>query len=221
MKGQASIMQEPPPSDAELTSPLDGILRGHGAMMVSRYGRCVAAHFGSAASETAVCLSTVGIADRADRATFELHGAPEDVDLALAALAPLCDRTWWARTTSRSAIVRCDHSQKPACSGALERAEGTSVVDVTGRYAAIGVIGPRAADLLSSADFHTPEGQPILLRDGPNSLELLVDGEIAPALWGQLLEAGAPLSIACVGLDALEHLAASHRVGRPTSPTIG
>jgi glycine cleavage system aminomethyltransferase T len=221
MKGQASIMQEPTPSDADLTSPLDGVLRGHGATMVGRHGRCVAAHFGSAASEAAVCLSTVGIADRADRATFELRGAPEDVDLALAALAPLRDRTWWARTTSRSAIVRCDHSQRPGCSGALERAEGTLVVDVTGRYAAIGVIGPRATDLLSSADFHTPEGQPIVLRDGSNSLELLVDSEVGPALWGQLLEAGAPLSIACVGLDALEHLAASHRVRRPTSPTFG
>jgi glycine cleavage system aminomethyltransferase T len=220
MKGQASIMQVRIPSDAELTSPLDGVLRGHGATMVSRYGRCVAAHFGSAASEAAVCLSTVGIADRSDRTTLELRGAPKDVDLALAALAALRDRTWWARTTSRSAIVRCGHSQTPECSGALERAEGT-FVDVTGRYAAIGVIGPRATDLLSSADLHTPEGQPIVLRDGSNSLELLVDREVGPALWGQLLEAGAPLSIACVGLDALEHLTASHRVGRPTSPKVG
>jgi glycine cleavage system aminomethyltransferase T len=95
------------------------------------------------------------------------------------------------------------------------------VVDVTCRYAAIGIIGPRATDLLNSADFHMPDGQPIVLRDGPNSLELLVDSDVGPALWGQLLDAGAPLSIACVGLDALEHLAASHRVRRPTSPTFG
>jgi glycine cleavage system aminomethyltransferase T len=183
-------------------------------MMVLRHGKRVAAHFGSAASEAAVCLSTVGIADRSDRTTFELHGAPPDVDEALDALKPLETRTWWARTTSRSAIVRCEHADAPRCAAAILPAEGTLAVDVSNRYAAIGLVGPRAADLLRAAECHVPDGQPIVLRDGQDRFELLVDADSGEAVWAHLLEAGGPYRVACVGLDALEHLAASQRVGR-------
>jgi glycine cleavage system aminomethyltransferase T len=213
-------MEASVPSHAGPKGPLDSVLRRHGATIVMRNGRCVAAHFGSAASEAAVCLSTVGIADRSDRTTFEFRGAPQDVDVALAALAPLRARTWWARTTAQTAIVRCEHTDAPMCSAALIAADGALAVDVSNHYAAIGVVGPRATELLSVADFHTPEGQPIVLRDGPDSFELLVDAGNGPALWGQLLEAGAPFRLACVGLDALGHLAASNRVRRPASPMV-
>lgn len=199
----------------EPTSPLDGVLRSHGATMGRRHGRCVAAHFGSAASEAAVCLQTVGIADRSDRTTFELRGAPTDVDEALAALSPLDGRAWYVRTNARSAIVRCEHNDASRCAAAVLPAEGTLAVDVSNRYAAIGVIGPLAADLLHATEFLAPHGQPIVLHDWQGSFELLVDADKAETVWAQLLDAGAPLRVACVGLDALEHLAASHRVGRP------
>jgi glycine cleavage system aminomethyltransferase T len=52
------------------------MLRRHGATMVERDGRWVAAHFGSPASEAAVCRSRVGLAERSDRATLELSGDP-------------------------------------------------------------------------------------------------------------------------------------------------
>lgn len=76
--------------------------------MVSRHGRSVAAHFGSAASEAAVCLTTVGLADRYDRMTLELHGAPQDVDLALAGIAALRRHSWCSRRSDSHAIIRCE-----------------------------------------------------------------------------------------------------------------
>jgi glycine cleavage system aminomethyltransferase T len=183
--------------------------------MAVRHGKRVAAHFGSAASEAAVCLRTVGIADRSDRTTFELRGAPHDIDEALTALGSLDGRAWSARTNPRSAIVRCEQDDAPRCAAAVLPAEGTLAVDVSDRYAAIGVIGPLAEDLLRAAEFHDVAGQPVVMRDGQGAFELLIQADGAASVWTRLLEAGAPFRVACVGLDALEHLAASHRVGRP------
>lgn len=206
-------------SDAKPTSPLDAVVRRHGATMINRHGRSVAAHFGSATSEAAVCVSTVGLADRSDRTTFELHGAPQDIELALAALAQMNDRAWWKRITSRTAIVRCEYADTSTCASAMIPADGTLVVNVSDRYAAIAVIGPRAGDLLGAA-VSPPGPQPIVLQDGSNTLEVLVEAASGPALWAHMLEAGAPFQVACVGLDALDHLAASRRVGGAASATV-
>ena len=65
-----------------LVTPLEAVLRAHGAVMGVRHGRLVAAHFGSVASETAVCLRSVGLADGFGRA-----GVPDD-RLALLLLGP-------------------------------------------------------------------------------------------------------------------------------------
>jgi glycine cleavage system aminomethyltransferase T len=209
-------MRTPASPSPASASPLDGVLRRHGATMALRHGKCVAAHFGSAASEAAVCVRTVGIADRSDRTTFELRGAPPDIDEALTALGPLDGRAWSARASARSAIVRCEQADAPRCAAAVLLAEGTLAADVSDRYAAIAVIGPLAEDLLRAADFHDAAGgQPIVMRDGQGAFELLIQADNAATVWTRLLEAGAPFRVACVGLDALEHLAASHRVGRP------
>jgi glycine cleavage system aminomethyltransferase T len=196
-------------------SPLERVLHRHGATMAVRHGRRVAVHFGSAASEAAVCLSTVGIADRADRTTFELRGAPLDVDEALAALDALDGTAWCARTTARSAIVRCEQGDAAQCAAALLGAAGAVAVDVSDRYAAIAVIGPLAADLLRAARFRAPAGQPIVLQDRWGVVELVVDAGHGASVWEQLLDAGTRFRVACVGLEALEHLAASERVARP------
>jgi glycine cleavage system aminomethyltransferase T len=208
-------MAKPHALNGGIAGPLDGVLRRHGATMVLREGRCVAAHFGSPTSEAAVCLSTVGIADRSDRTTFELRGAPPDIDTALAAIAPLGDRASNGRTGPRSAIARCDHVDTAACSAALVAAD--VAVYISNRFAAIQVIGPRAADLVGA--FDERQELPAVVLDGGSSYELLVMAERGPALWGRLLDAGAPLRVACVGLEALERLAASHRLDRSASPT--
>jgi glycine cleavage system aminomethyltransferase T len=63
-----------------LATPLEAVLRAHGAVMAMRHGHLVAAHFGSVTSETAVCLRSVGLADGFGRGTDD---DPEHVTLAL------------------------------------------------------------------------------------------------------------------------------------------
>lgn len=200
-------------SHAEHSSPLEDVLRRHGAWMINRHGRFVAAHHGSPTSEVAVCLTTVGIADRCDRTTIELRGAgSEDVERALVALARLRIRTWWCRRPSGSAIVRCENPDATRCLDTLVRIDGTTAVDVSDEYAAIGIIGPRAAELLEACDFEGQEEPPIVLREGRTAFEVLVPAAEGSAQWETLLAVGAPYDIACVGMDALAYLAASHRL---------
>jgi hypothetical protein len=180
--------------------------------MTARHGRRVAARFGSATSEAAVCLSTVGIADRFDRSTFELRGAPGDVDLALTALVALPSRTWFTRVTPRSATVRCEGGDAPACRDALAALAGTTLVEHDDDLAAIGVIGPRAEELLRAGGLRGVERPAIVVRERADSFEVLVPADQGPALFESLLELGAGYRIACVGLDALEHLAVSRRL---------
>jgi glycine cleavage system aminomethyltransferase T len=205
--------------EAGSRSPLDGVLRRYGATMVMRHGRCTAADFGSPTSEAAVCLSTVGIADRSDRSTFELRGAPQDIAGALAAVGRLGDLAWWTSTKPRSALVRCEGVDAERCAAALETAEGVLVGDVTGQYAPIALIGPRAEALLDKLEEEMPELRPSILREGL-TFELLIGADSGPALWAGLLDVGGPLQVACVGLDAIEHLAASQRVRRVAGPPV-
>jgi hypothetical protein len=190
--------------------PLDEVLRRHGATMVLRQGRCVAADFGSASSEAAVCVSTVGVADRFDRTTLELDGGPEQIETAIAAVRGLGDVAWWTSDRPRHVLVRCEGVDGAACAEQLRDAAGATVSEVTDQYASIDLIGPLAEDLLDAVENGPAELHPIVLqRDG--SFDLLIDAARGPALWQALLDFGAPMRIACVGLDALEHLSASQR----------
>ena len=50
--------------------------------------------------------------------------------------------------------------------------------------------------------------------------EVLVPASQGPQVWDRLLEEGAPLHIACVGLEAIEHLTATrrlHDIGQPAA----
>jgi hypothetical protein len=180
--------------------------------MVVRDGRWVAAHFGSPTSETAVCLSTVGIADRFDRATIAIGGAPTDIGTALEVVAEGGAHIIAVRIGARDGIVRCDQADTDTCIAALL---GTDVgVEITDRFAAIELVGPRAAQLLRAVALQLPDHNVIVAENGADSFELLVDRQIGPQLWSSLLDAGASVSVACVGLEALEHLAAARHVSR-------
>jgi glycine cleavage system aminomethyltransferase T len=199
-------------SETEHKSPLEDVVRRHGARIIKRDDRRVAVHYGSPTSEAAVCLTTVGIADRFDRTTLELRGAYRDVELALIGLARLRIRTWWSRLTDRTAIVRCEHADAAQCLEALMPTHETVAVDVSDWYAAIGLIGPRAAEMLRTRDFETLGTFPIVLREAQTAFEVLVPAAEGPAQWEELLVVGVPFQLACVGLDALARLAASHRL---------
>jgi len=192
-------------------SVMVAMLRRHGATMVQRHGRWVPAHFGSVASEEAVCRSRVGLTERSDRATLEVRGPSGDVDRALAELATLGDRAWWARVAAGRAIVRCDGDDEGACASLLVRADDVSVLDVSAEHVAIGLVGPLAEEVLRAAEV-ADEDRVIVLRERSRGVELLVARTHGPWLWNRLLQAGEPLGITCVGLDAIEQLAVSEHL---------
>lgn len=189
------------------------LLRRHGAVLVERHGAPVAAHFGSAQTEAAVCRTSVGLAARSDRATFEVHGAPAAVDEALSGLVPLGDRVHPARVTPGLALVRCEGEDAETCRAHLDRSEGASVLRLAGEYVALELIGPLAGEVFEAAGAGMGDDPVVVVREDARRIELLVPATHGPALWHRLLEAGEPYEIACVGLDALEHLAASEHLG--------
>src|ERR1700712_491595 len=87
------------------SSPLETVVRNHGAVMASRRGRRVPAHFGSVGAEEAVCLQSVGMADRSDRETLELRGTGSAIEQAFVALG---ERAWYSYLSADRAIARCE-----------------------------------------------------------------------------------------------------------------
>ncbi|HWK25431.1 MAG TPA: hypothetical protein VNS09_02655 [Solirubrobacter sp.] len=181
-----------------MTSPLETVTLNHGAVLASRHGRRVPAHFGSVGAEEAVCLHSVGMADRFDRCTFELSGpGVED------ALGAVGDRAWWTFVGPDRALARCEAAD-------AEALVSVGAADRTGAYAAIGLVGPRAGELLDAIDLN-PSG--VVIGEAPGCFEVLLPAAHGPELWEHLLAAGAPFDLACVGHDALDRLAASRRLG--------
>ncbi|MEP6952549.1 MAG: hypothetical protein ABI950_00645, partial [Solirubrobacteraceae bacterium] len=189
-----------------MTGPMDAVLRRCGATMTERHGHAVAAHFGSAASEAAVCRRTVGLAERGDRVTLEVHGPPDAVDAALATLAVLGGDAWSVRTAPPSALVRCEWPNAEAIEAALTAVPGVSVRDRGDELVALCLVGPKAAAVLDAAGVGTARAPAVVVPEGPRCIEVLVAAAEGPVLWGRLLDAGRPCSIACVGVDAIEHL---------------
>lgn len=201
-----------PPHESETRKPMSVmvsmLLHRHGATLVERHGATVVAHYGSAVSEAAVCRSAVGLAERSDRATLAIRGSGEDIDRALGELATLQDTAWWARVSRDRAIVRCEGNDHAACLSAVERG-GASVTDIGPETAAVTLIGPLAEDVFAAAGMNEDEDVAVVLRDRDACIELLVARRQGPAMWSRLLDAGERFGIACVGLDAIEHLAVS------------
>ncbi len=151
---------------------LEELLGKAGAAFVRRDGRLVAAHFGSAAAELAVCRHAVGIADRSDLATLELRGDS-------AAVAAVCERVtgrrprpgsahrcagaWWCPVTEHRLLIIAE--PRPAADlavvveTAVRSAAGASLIDLAGDYAAIGLVGPHALDVARDTR--------LLARDAP------------------------------------------------------
>jgi glycine cleavage system aminomethyltransferase T len=180
--------------------------------MASRHGRRVPAHFGSIAAEEAVCLHSVGMADRSDRDTFELRGTPSAVESALVTVG---EYAWCSFIAADRALVRCEHEHTEVCATLLASVDGLAASNRTSAYAAIGLIGPRAKELLMDVDL-TPSGQ--IIQEALGCYEILLPADQGPQLWDYLLEAGAAYDLACVGHDALDRLTAAHRTGFSDHP---
>lgn len=216
--------------------PLADWLRHAGAVSVVRDGHEVAAHYGSAATELAVCAKGVGLAFRSDLETLGLSGHPAWLDHVLGkALGARVPAAGSATAMAGALCCRVDdeHAVVVAPSSAAARwrriAREAVVVgnpiafaDRSADLSALTLVGPRAHRLLTAAGLdgalavnavHTAPlgGVPVVLvREQPKRFLLVIDGG-AETVWRALAEAGAPLGLGLVGSDALGLLAAAER----------
>jgi hypothetical protein len=197
----------------QVATPLERLLRDHGAWIAVRHGRRVAVHFGSVVSETAVCRRAVGLADRFGRVTFDVRGAPDRVDAALERIES--QRVGWAaRLDPHQAVVRSEPARADACLAALAD-DDLLVLDATTGYTALGLVGPRAGEALEHARLPTAPFPATVVRE-PDGYEILVPLRFGSQAWLHLLRSCRPVGIACVGFDALEHLEIARRVAAAT-----
>jgi glycine cleavage system aminomethyltransferase T len=184
------------------------------------------AHYGSVATELAICRKTAGLADRSELGRLELTGREPWIEHALAhAIGPDVPRpgraaklgdTWCCR-------VAPDHALIVAPAPALARwrrlareavvaGHPIACADVSDATTAASLVGPSAAAVLRLAAL--PYGQEvgdlaagedaIVLRDGPQQFLVLAGAPI----WDALLDAGRPLGLSPVGSDAIVRLRA-------------
>lgn len=193
-------------------SVMEALLRRHGATMVERDGRRVAAHFPSLVpAEVAVCRSHVGLALRPDRATLDLYGPQPEVDAALELLAPYSGRVRWKRRAGR-AVIECAVRDAEACVSAMLAADEVDVSDASALWVAMDLIGPNAAAALEASELEEDGGPILLMSQEPAHVELLAPAAHGPWLWNELVDSGAELGILPVGIEALEHLEVADRL---------
>ena len=223
---------------------LEEMLCRAGAVFVPRNGALVAAHFGSAAAELAVCRHGVGVTDRSDLGTLELRGTP-------AAVADVTERVtgvrprpgtahhsagaWWCPITDHRLLILAEPA--PAAdlavvvATAARSTPGASLIDLSGDYAAIGLVGPRAAllardsrllprdaaarpgpgTLVAAAGTFDGLRPALLLCEDAERLLVHVPAAHGPDAWTQLIAAGRMHGASCVGRDALDRLRAVRR----------
>lgn len=192
-------------------TPLASLLRSHGACIGVRHGRFVATDFGSVVTETAVCLHSVGLTDRFGRTTLGLRGKRDRVDVALDRVGVADGAARAVRLGPQRAVVRCDGFERGRYQAALDD-DDVHVADLTAEQCALGLVGPRALDALERAQLEAVPF-PVTVVPDVDGVEVLVPRLRGATMWMRLLSCGRPAGIACVGFDAVEHLAVarSHR----------
>jgi glycine cleavage system aminomethyltransferase T len=210
-------------------------LRLAGGVMVVREGHAVAANFGSAATELAVCVKRVGLAVRSDLDALEIVGSEpwltHFLGGALGAAPPApgaavrAAGSWCCRVAPDRAIVVGPWSAAARWAGIVRQAMVTgTAVDCTDRSdaaTALTLVGPRAAQLLTDAGLDSDllvggvheswfAGAPaLLLRETADRFLLVLDADSALDAWQELFEVGRALGLSMVGAEALERLAAA------------
>lgn len=208
-----------------------------GAQVVDRDGRPVTAHYGSVATEVAVCRKAVGLALRSELRIVEVCGREPWLERLLGralggrvpavGTAAVAAGTWCWRTEQDRALV-------VGPSGAVERwrrvareavigGSPISAAEVTDAWAPLSLIGPKAPRLLAMAGVETElpiggvchtmiEGaSALVLRTGADHWLALLDADAAPEACHALLEAGREVGLSLVGCEAVGRLAAAAR----------
>ena len=204
-----------------------------GAVLGERDGHLVAANYGSVPAEIAVCMKSVGLADRSDYGVLELRGDQNLLDRALISrlgdppLSPGWGRrmrsVWYLRLDRRRALLVGPHdalASGPPIGKVRDRTD-LPHKDIGATLSIISVIGPRAARLMAAAELpgglaigaigRDPHDADVLaiLRESQRRFLVLVKVQTADAVWARLLHAGDKLGAAFVGRDALTLLDAA------------
>ena len=216
-------------------SPLEPQLQKAGATMVARHGWWVAAHYGSPAGELALCETAVGLADRSDLGKLELRGERSALEQLVGQLsggsvdpgdALQAQGAWWCAVSRTHVLALCDAEETQRLTAATQQAirwtPGATAADVTATYAAIGLLGPRTADVLNElSDIEPPLGEvdspafdvlrlaavpAMLLRASSGRAIALTEAGRGSALWTEVERAGREAGIGHVGMDAVTHL---------------
>ncbi len=221
-----------PSSNQILDTPIPATCLSAGAMLTERDGHTVAAHYGSPPGEIAVCMKSVGLADRSDIGTLELRASTSILDRALSSrlgdppvppgAARRMGKVWYLRLESRRTLLIGAHAAlaaEPAIGKGADRAELTRK-DIGAKVRIISVIGPRAGRLMAAAGLpddlaigaigRDPQDPSVIaiLRESQRRILVLVRAAAIDDVWGRLLTAGEPLGAAFVGCDALALLGA-------------
>ena len=205
-----------------------------GPVTVMRDGHAVIAHYGSVATEVAVCVKHAGLVQRPELGMLELRGPDAWLEHLLASalgeLAPAARSAvqvggaWCARPAADRALIVAPQGSV----GRWRRVVQRSIVhggriscrDVPG-MSAVSLIGPRASRVLAEAsvcDGLLPgatvpgalAGVPaVVVCEAPDRFLLLVEAGSGSAAWQALGAAGAPHGLGRVGRDAYDRLGAS------------
>jgi len=211
----------------------DRVLRA-GGVMVLRDGHPVAANFGSAATELAVCVKRVGLAVRSDLDTIELAGPAPWLEHFLAEAlggstpepgeAARTAGAWCARVAPDRAVVIGPWSSAARwiriVRGAVAHGAPLHCIDGSQTLSTLTLVGPRAGRLLEDAglpgtDIATAAecwfagGPALVLRETAQRFLLVVDAEHAVDAWQELFDVGRALGLSMVGTEALDRLAAA------------
>ena len=207
-----------------------------GPVTVMRHGHSVIAHYGSVATEVAVCVKHAGIVQRPELGVLELR-APDLLlerllATALGARAPAAGAaaqlggTWCARPAPGRALIVAPQGSVGRWRGLVQRSivNGGRVTcrDVS-ELRAVSLIGPRAARVLADAGVcgaMTPGatlagalgGAPaVVVCEATDRFLLLVDARAEAGAWRALGDAGAPHGLGRAGHDAYDRLSAASR----------
>jgi heterotetrameric sarcosine oxidase gamma subunit len=212
-------------------------LRLAGGVMIVREGHAVAANFGSAATELAVCVKRVGLAVRSDLDALEIVGSEpwlaHFLEGALGGQVPAPGEavraagSWCCRVAPDRAIVVGPWSAAARWAGIVRHAVLTGAAigctDRSDTATALTLVGPRAAQLLDDAGLEpeVPVGgvrecwfagaSALLLRETADRFLLVLEADRAVDAWQELFEVGRALGLSMVGAEALERLAAAPR----------
>ncbi len=215
---------------------------GSEAVHVTRDGVDVIAHYGSVASEIAVCMKAAGLVERTDLDQIELRGRELFLDHALGAAisdgvpvlgAVRCVAgTWCCRPAPGRAQLAGPARAVDRWRAVIRRAVATTAIEVEidslPQAEALSIVGPRATAVVSAA--RLPGGMPAgsvadstvgrsrvaVVREEQDRYLLLFGDGCSVEAWRALGEAGRPLGLAHVGQSALDHI----RAAGPRAPLL-